>query len=257
MGPLKDFGDTAKGLARNPLGIIALFIVLVYAFAALVVGASGKLAPGERVPIVWFLVIFPVIVLGVFAWLVSCHHNKLYAPSDFRDEENFLEVQHPDLKKLPFAPPSPSSTTEVTDLVDATLDLSTSAGRVQERNDIYSRHRGYFLVHVLEPSLEHGQEYDVFIYLIRHKSEDYSDLESADFFFGHYWGNKVFEGERIGRFVGVQTAAYGPFLCTCRVGFKDGKSVTIYRYIDFEMTGASGELPLPDHRYERAAKALA
>jgi hypothetical protein len=27
---VKSFGETAKGLARNPLGIIALFIVLVY-----------------------------------------------------------------------------------------------------------------------------------------------------------------------------------------------------------------------------------
>ncbi|HZZ68851.1 MAG TPA: hypothetical protein VFE18_11830, partial [Phenylobacterium sp.] len=32
---VENFGETAKGLARNPLGIIALFIVLVYAMAAL------------------------------------------------------------------------------------------------------------------------------------------------------------------------------------------------------------------------------
>lgn len=31
----KKFGETAKSLARNPLGIIALFIVMVYGFAAL------------------------------------------------------------------------------------------------------------------------------------------------------------------------------------------------------------------------------
>ena len=31
---LKSFGETAKGPARNPLGIIALFIVLVYGFVA-------------------------------------------------------------------------------------------------------------------------------------------------------------------------------------------------------------------------------
>ena len=30
---LRNFGETAKGLARNPLGIIALFIVLVYVSA--------------------------------------------------------------------------------------------------------------------------------------------------------------------------------------------------------------------------------
>jgi hypothetical protein len=30
----KGFGETAKSLARNPLGIVALFIVLVYGFAS-------------------------------------------------------------------------------------------------------------------------------------------------------------------------------------------------------------------------------
>lgn len=90
-------------------------------------------------------------------------------------------------------------------------------------------------VHALEPSGERGQEYDIFIYLIRHKSENYGDLESAEFFLGHYWGNRIFVGEWIGRFVGVQTSAYGPFLCTCRLTFKDGESVTLSRYIDFEM----------------------
>lgn len=86
---MANFGETAKGLSRNPLGIIALFIVLVYAFAALVVGV-GKMEAGERLPLIWFLVLFPVLVLGVFAWLVSCHHRKLYAPEDFKDETHFV-----------------------------------------------------------------------------------------------------------------------------------------------------------------------
>jgi len=86
---LKSFGEAATGLARNPLGIIALFIVLVYGFAALVAGASSRLQSSERKPIVWFLVLFPCIVLLVFAWLVSRHHEKLYSPSDFRNDDSF------------------------------------------------------------------------------------------------------------------------------------------------------------------------
>jgi CheY-like chemotaxis protein len=87
---VENFGETAKGLARNPLGIIALFIVLVYAMAALV-AATGTLTSTERVPIIYFLVAFPVIVLLVFGWLVSRHSEKLYAPSDFRDDKSWLE----------------------------------------------------------------------------------------------------------------------------------------------------------------------
>lgn len=43
---ITNFGNVAQKLARNPLGIIALFIVLVYGFAALVTGFSGSFPPG-------------------------------------------------------------------------------------------------------------------------------------------------------------------------------------------------------------------
>jgi hypothetical protein len=79
----------AKGLAKNPLGIIALFIVMIYGFAALTLGATNHLTESERLPLAWFLVIFPVIVLGTFGWLVSQHHEKLYAPADYRNDQDF------------------------------------------------------------------------------------------------------------------------------------------------------------------------
>src|SRR5262249_6953095 len=88
---IKSFGDMAKGFAKNPIGIIALFIVLVYSFAAMLT-FSGALAPTERTPFIYFLVLFPVAVLGVFAWLVSKHSIRLFAPSDFQNEENFMKI---------------------------------------------------------------------------------------------------------------------------------------------------------------------
>ena len=82
--------DAAKGLARNPLGIIALFIVLVYGFASLVTTFAGSFTHEERLPLIYFLVLFPIVVLAVFAWLVSAHSGKLFAPADFKNEENFV-----------------------------------------------------------------------------------------------------------------------------------------------------------------------
>ena len=89
---LTGFINSAKEFARNPLGIIALFIVLVYGFACLLFNATSiNLSPAERSPLIWFIVIFPVLVLILFGWLVSRHHNKLYAPMDFRDDESFIK----------------------------------------------------------------------------------------------------------------------------------------------------------------------
>jgi CheY-like chemotaxis protein len=85
--------DAAKGLARNPLGIIALFIVLVYGFASLVTSFAGSFTHEERLPLIYFLVLFPVMVLAVFAWLVSAHSGKLFAPADFKNEDNYVKMQ--------------------------------------------------------------------------------------------------------------------------------------------------------------------
>lgn len=88
-----NFGQTARSLARNPLGIIALFIVLIYGIAALVFGISSSyLDTAQKWPLIWFLVIFPPLVFGGFIWLVAKHSLKLYAPSDFRDDESFVQL---------------------------------------------------------------------------------------------------------------------------------------------------------------------
>ncbi|MGE4537927.1 MAG: pYEATS domain-containing protein [Desulfovibrio sp.] len=228
VDPLKTFSSTAQGLARNPLGIIALFIVLVYGFACLVVSSTSPLESSDRRPIVWFIVIFPVIVIGVFGWLVSRHHKKLYAPSDFKDESNFLANIRVELDNLPSA--SPSSARRCN-----TQPTEEANDWTSKRGNIYKINRGYFLAHVLEPSQQAGQLYDIFIYIIKHKSKDCSDVKNAEFFFGSFWDNKVFTASRSGDFIGVKTSAYGPFLALCRITFTDNTAVVLDKYIDFEM----------------------
>lgn len=89
---LTKFITGAKDYTKNPLGIIALFIVLVYGIAALVVGAGGRGAL-DFTPLIYFLSFFPVIVFVGFYFLVARHHRKLYGPSDFKDEDNFIKSQ--------------------------------------------------------------------------------------------------------------------------------------------------------------------
>lgn len=87
------FGATASGLSKNPLGVIALFLVLVYGMAVSSLVVPNSLTPAERILIVYFAIVFPFVVLGVFAWLVSQHSGRLFAPSDFRNEENYIIAQ--------------------------------------------------------------------------------------------------------------------------------------------------------------------
>ncbi|MBL4861479.1 MAG: hypothetical protein JKY09_00465 [Crocinitomicaceae bacterium] len=89
---MKDFMNQAKGLTKNPLGIIALFISLIYGFACLVLGfSSDNLETNEKILLIYFLIGFPILILGTFIYLVVNHHKKLYAPSDYRDEKNFFK----------------------------------------------------------------------------------------------------------------------------------------------------------------------
>lgn len=87
MGPEVTFGSW---MARNPLGILAAFITLIYAMSALLLGTSiSHLTTTNQTLLVIFIVLFPVAVLGSFVWLVSNHHKKLYAPQDYRSDDSF------------------------------------------------------------------------------------------------------------------------------------------------------------------------
>ena len=69
---MKNFMKEAKNLSHNPLGIIALFISLIYGFACLVVTTGIKnLDPELQSRLIWFLVVFPNAILLTFVYLVA------------------------------------------------------------------------------------------------------------------------------------------------------------------------------------------
>ncbi len=123
----KDFGDIAKGLAKNPLGIIALFIVLVYGFAAMVTAFGGSLTASERLPLIYFLVFFPVLVLSVFTWLVINHSPNFYSPGDFKNEDNYVRLQMKAVASLAVASVKSNdatSDTELRNIVNVVRDVA-------------------------------------------------------------------------------------------------------------------------------------
>ncbi|MEW5975070.1 MAG: pYEATS domain-containing protein [Acidobacteriota bacterium] len=183
------------------------------------------------VPLVQTVIWVLLIICGVFlfrsdgASLIVALRKRIERGASFKAGP--IEIGE-DLKGLEYVAPGTASNHD-----EAAPSVQDSWAA--EREEIYRKNRGVFLTHVLSPSKDPGQEFDIFIYLIKHKSEDLGDIKHADFFFGHMWGNRVFkEKQKAGR-IGVSTSAYGPFLCTCRVTFSDGYETKINRYVDFEM----------------------
>lgn len=87
--------DTGKihKLTQSPLGIVALFMVLVYSIAGAVMGISvSSLSESHVWVLIGFIVLFPVLLLAVFSWLVVFHYKKLYGPKDFRADDSFITL---------------------------------------------------------------------------------------------------------------------------------------------------------------------
>ncbi len=119
--PVRSFGEVANKLARNPLGIIALFIVLIYGFATATAIYADGLTASERLLLTWFMVLFPVLVLLLFVHLVIHHSDKLYGPGDFRDEANYMKLKTAALLGAATAKKNPNPTTDkdIAEIVDS------------------------------------------------------------------------------------------------------------------------------------------
>ena len=118
--PVRSFGEVANKLARNPLGIIALFIVLIYGFAAATAIYADDLTASERLPLTWFMILFPVLVFLLFVHLVIHHSDKLYGPGDFRDEANYMKLKTAVLLGAATAKkPNPTTDKDITGIVDS------------------------------------------------------------------------------------------------------------------------------------------
>lgn len=87
---LNNFGDK-NNFFKNPIGVIGIFLVLTEAIASMVIVKSG-LNDMQNTILVLFIVLFPCLVLFAFYLLVTRHHEKLYSPSDYKDENNFVNT---------------------------------------------------------------------------------------------------------------------------------------------------------------------
>lgn len=74
---------------QNPLTIIAIFAAIAEISGTTVL---PFIAAENQGIYIWFLMLFPLILILLFFLTLNFNHKVLYAPSDFRDEDNFLKL---------------------------------------------------------------------------------------------------------------------------------------------------------------------
>lgn len=75
------------GQIKNPLTIIAIFAAIAEISGTVVL---PFIATENQAIYVWFLIIFPILLIAFFFLTLNFNHKVLYAPSDYKNEDNFL-----------------------------------------------------------------------------------------------------------------------------------------------------------------------
>ena len=76
------------GTIRNPLTIIAIFAGIAEITGTVVLPLISET---NQATYIWFLIIFPTSLIGLFFLTLNFNHKVLYAPSDFKHEDNFFK----------------------------------------------------------------------------------------------------------------------------------------------------------------------
>lgn len=76
------------GHIRNPLTVIAIFAAIAEISGTTIL---PFIEPENQGIYVWFLMLFPVFLVGIFFLTLNFNHKVLYAPSDYKNEDNFLK----------------------------------------------------------------------------------------------------------------------------------------------------------------------
>lgn len=154
-----------------------------------------------------------------------------------KDGITFQPAIPAELKALPEARQSASGT-------PSAAGGPKSSALTSARADEYERVHGYMLAHVYKHARSRGQEFSVFIFLVRHEKgtsgpprKHFEEIDRLEFFLGDSWNNQIFAVANTGGVLGVRTEAWGTFLATCRVLFRDSsrEPLILHRYIDFHM----------------------
>ncbi|CAI8795385.1 DUF697 domain-containing protein [Pseudomonas marginalis] len=77
------------GHIKNPLTVISQFAAIAEISGTIVL---PFIAPENQAIYIWFLMLFPVFLVGIFFLTLNFNHKTLYAPSDYSNQDHFLNL---------------------------------------------------------------------------------------------------------------------------------------------------------------------
>lgn len=75
------------GKVSNPLTVIAIFAGISEISGTIVL---PKLSEYNQFVFIWFVMLFPVILISAFFYVLWHKHRVLYSPSDYKEDASFL-----------------------------------------------------------------------------------------------------------------------------------------------------------------------
>lgn len=109
---------------KNPLTVIAMFAAIAEISGTIVLPFVDAAHQGVYI---WFLMLFPTLLVGAFFVTLNLNHKVLYAPSDYQNEENFLKL-------FGYAEPQEQLNKIKEDLVEGGIDvkLNLDSNRISQ-----------------------------------------------------------------------------------------------------------------------------
>ncbi len=126
-------------LARNPLGIISLFVFFIEAIATVSLNIA---VDTEYIGhIVWFIILFPTLIVILFFITLWIKRESLYSPMEFRDDDSFLIL----LKKV--------------DRLEAKQDAAELDPVTAELSDVFATIDRLLVLNDVRSAIEVGRAY--------------------------------------------------------------------------------------------------
>ncbi|MCW9015396.1 MAG: hypothetical protein OQJ89_00385 [Kangiellaceae bacterium] len=117
------------GVVKNPLSVIAIFAGVAEISGT---GVLPFISPENQELYIWFLMSFPFTLVVLFFAVLNWNHKVLYAPSDYKEDESFLEgVRSHGADRLEIITLNEKIESDIASAIDSTIteDMTSEEGK--------------------------------------------------------------------------------------------------------------------------------